>query len=255
MNRFRMLLRAPVVCAVLAAVLIAVFAIRASIPDGKGVYTGCILPSGQLRVIDAATTGCNGNERMITWSQTGPTGATGPMGLQGLQGVPGPQGPTGSQGSQGPTGAPGAAGISQAAFRIQGPANINFGGPSGAQDAAVNFVEVANWPLPAGNWVFTMTTIVFGQSPNFAATAGLAVCQLRDNAKRGYWRSAERHTCLYKPKFGWWRWIRGVYNFDIYGRDRNPSGGTVRLWCGGKNLSSITLTSGQLLAMQVGGFF
>ena len=67
MKRFGTFLRAPLVCGVLAAAAIGVFAIRASIPNAKGVYTGCVLPSGQLRVIDTALTpACGDNEKTIT---------------------------------------------------------------------------------------------------------------------------------------------------------------------------------------------
>src|SRR5262245_39985601 len=91
----------PALCVTAAIVMLAVIAAvsRASIPAASGVYTGCILPSGQLRVIDTAITPtCNASEKMITWNQKGPAGP------QGLPGVQGPAGPQGSQGISGPAG-------------------------------------------------------------------------------------------------------------------------------------------------------
>src|SRR5262249_26642071 len=91
--------------AVLLAVMTGVFTIWASIPDAAGVYTGCILPSGQLRIIDTETSSCDDNQKQITWNHTGPVGPQGPqgpMGLQGPKGIPGPAGVQGPQGPQGP---------------------------------------------------------------------------------------------------------------------------------------------------------
>lgn len=62
----------------------------ASIPDSNGVIHACYLnATGTVRIIDSATTNCNGLETAITWSQTGP---------QGAQGATGPQGPEGPGG-------------------------------------------------------------------------------------------------------------------------------------------------------------
>jgi hypothetical protein len=35
----------------------------------------------------------------------------------------------------------------------------------------------------------------------------------------------------------------------------NPPGGQFSMWCGGRDLSQVLLESGQVLVMQVGGFF
>jgi hypothetical protein len=58
MKGFNMILRVPVVCAIPAAVTMGIFAVKGSIPDAKGVYTGCVLPSGQVRIIDTSAATC-----------------------------------------------------------------------------------------------------------------------------------------------------------------------------------------------------
>ncbi len=83
----------------------------ASIPDGNGVIHGCYGKSGgTLRVIDAASTTCGGNETSIDWNQMGPAGAPGPAGPQGPAGPKGDTGATGPVGPAGPKGDTGAAG-------------------------------------------------------------------------------------------------------------------------------------------------
>jgi len=67
----------------------------AAIPDSSGIIHGCYNtgsnPSGQLRVIDAASGGkCSKNESALNWNQQGPTGPQGPVGPQGPKGDPGP---------------------------------------------------------------------------------------------------------------------------------------------------------------------
>src|SRR5262245_60932826 len=83
---------------VAAGVFGAVSAVKASIPDSDGVIHGCVLPSGQLRVIDSATDACRRNQESLDWSQTGPQGSTGPQGPRGDTGATGLQGATGPQG-------------------------------------------------------------------------------------------------------------------------------------------------------------
>jgi Collagen triple helix repeat (20 copies) len=104
----------------------------ATIPDGNGVYTGCMLNGvGTLRLIDPSLSStdlkshCTKFETQITWNeqgQPGPqgpqgpkgdTGAQGPQGLNGdtgLAGPAGPQGPKGDTGAKGDTGPQGAQG-------------------------------------------------------------------------------------------------------------------------------------------------
>src|SRR3954468_11439708 len=70
-----------------------VSAVQAAIPDSNGVIHGCVLPSGNLRVIDSASEACKGNAASLDWSQTGPRGPAGPAGPAGPQG---PKGDTGA---------------------------------------------------------------------------------------------------------------------------------------------------------------
>jgi hypothetical protein len=79
----------------------------ATIPDGDGVFHACVNgKNGAVRLIDPSDPGraghCKGNERAVSWSQTGPTGPTGP---------PGPPGSTGPTGATGATGPPGLSGL------------------------------------------------------------------------------------------------------------------------------------------------
>jgi hypothetical protein len=72
----------------------------AAIPDGDGVFNGCVAKlTGVLRVIDP-TEGqrCLVVETPISWNQVGSQGPAGPQGPQGAQG---PQGPPGV-GASGP---------------------------------------------------------------------------------------------------------------------------------------------------------
>lgn len=81
--------------------------------DNGHVITGCINPSGLLRVVDSGHL-CGKNERMISWDQTGPAGPPGPLGPQGPVGPRGPQGDPGRDsaiGPLGPQGPPGDAGV------------------------------------------------------------------------------------------------------------------------------------------------
>jgi type VI protein secretion system component Hcp len=65
----------------------------ASVPDPRGMITGCYdKQSGELRVTDSQTgqpKGCSAKELQLLWNQQGPQGVPGP------QGAPGPQGPSG----------------------------------------------------------------------------------------------------------------------------------------------------------------
>lgn len=67
----------------------------ASIPDGNGVFYGCVKADGTLTVKDDGGTGditCGAQATKITWNQTGPVGPVGPTGPQGIQGEQGPAG-------------------------------------------------------------------------------------------------------------------------------------------------------------------
>jgi hypothetical protein len=72
---------------------------RASIPDGKGVYTACVLKGiYTLRLIDTADAKqrCTSLEVQKTWSQTGPQGQPGPAGAPGAAGAAGAPGLNGT---------------------------------------------------------------------------------------------------------------------------------------------------------------
>jgi len=93
-----------------AAALVAVIALggvaSASIPDSSGSIHGCYQKlSGSLRVVDASTPACRGDEKSLDWNQVGPQG---PAGDAGPQGPSGPAGPAGAPGPAGPPGPPGA---------------------------------------------------------------------------------------------------------------------------------------------------
>jgi hypothetical protein len=92
----------------------------ATIPDGGGAYTACMLKSlGTIRLIDPSgpsaslLSHCTSLETEISWSQRGPqglpgaSGTEGPAGPTGPQGEPGPTGPQGDPGPAGPQGPPG----------------------------------------------------------------------------------------------------------------------------------------------------
>jgi hypothetical protein len=99
--------------AVLAASMFAILGgiAYATIPDGKGIYSACMLNKvGTIRLIDPSLPAsslmshCTALETQITWNQQGQPG---PQGLQGPKGDTGAQGP---QGAKGDTGVPGAQG-------------------------------------------------------------------------------------------------------------------------------------------------
>lgn len=75
-----------------AAVFGLVSAVQAAIPDSNGVIHGCVLPSGNLRVIDSATGACKGNEASLEWNQAGAPGPAGQDGAPGADGAPGKDG-------------------------------------------------------------------------------------------------------------------------------------------------------------------
>jgi hypothetical protein len=75
----------------------------ATIPDGGGLYTACVLRvTGTVRLIDPSLGSgtllghCNSAlEREVTWNAQGPPGIPGPPGAAGPQGPDGKQGPPG----------------------------------------------------------------------------------------------------------------------------------------------------------------
>jgi Collagen triple helix repeat (20 copies) len=148
----------------------------ATIPDGGGVYTACMLNNvGTIRMIDPSLppsslrSRCTQFETEISWNQSGQpgppgpagpkgdTGAPGATGATGLQGDPGPQGPKGDAGPQGAQGAQGPKGDTGPAGPA-GPSGLGVGqkliagGTYGAPDASG---EVATYTSTGG---FTITT-------------------------------------------------------------------------------------------------
>jgi Phage Tail Collar Domain/Collagen triple helix repeat (20 copies) len=86
----------------------------ATIPDGSGVYTACMLKNvGTIRLIDPSLPAsnlishCTSLESKITFDQQGPPGPIGANGPAGSAGPAGPAGPQGLQGDKGDTGAQG----------------------------------------------------------------------------------------------------------------------------------------------------
>lgn len=88
--------------------------------DRANIISGCVRPSGELRLIQPGTWrnggACGRHETPISWNVEGPAGPPGPRGLPGVPGAqgepgpagaPGPVGPVGPQGEQGPEGAAG----------------------------------------------------------------------------------------------------------------------------------------------------
>jgi hypothetical protein len=80
----RILMLAATVAVLLASVGIA----AATIPGPGGLISGCVKPTGALKVIDAQTSHCGANDKPLTWNQTGPEGPAG---------AAGPAGPAGAQ--------------------------------------------------------------------------------------------------------------------------------------------------------------
>lgn len=144
--------------AIVAAVLVAAVATRASIPGPNGIITGCyVADSGRLRIIDATVTTCLPGETQLTWNQAGPPG---PMGPQGLQGPPGPQGLQGPPGPTGPTGPPGPAGFTDVYVG-------RTSDPTGEVPLNVTPVSVVSVTVPAGLFLidFSATAINLDTSP------------------------------------------------------------------------------------------
>lgn len=229
-------------CALILVVIAA--ATYASIPAPNGVISGCILPSGQLRIIDTANTPtCRDNEMPVSWNQIGPQG---PPGLQGPQGVPGaagpigPQGVQGPQGPQGPQGAPGPTGP-------QGPAgNSTATFANGFALAAGNYTRVAFKILPAGSWA--IQTNVLLDYPGFALGGIHTVasdCQLRKNGIDVVGAAFDQRSFVdeYKATL--------PMNGGIFVETGNTA--SVEAWCRTDGVAAET--SAQIMAIQVGGFF
>lgn len=127
---------------VLTASLLLAGTAVAAIPDGAGVYHGCIKKNdSNIRIIDSATDTCKSNETEITWSKQGPPGANG---------APGAAGPTGP---------------SDAYVKNQ---IGSFGAVAISTTAQTPILTLAS--LPAGSYVVYATAAISGTS-TFAATS------------------------------------------------------------------------------------
>ena len=237
MRMLRKALGAPALYVTAAVVMLAVIAAvsRASIPAASGVYTGCLLPRGQLRVIDTEVTPtCDVNETMITWNQTGPPGALGVPGPPGPAGPQGPQGISGPAGPAGPAGPQGASGASSATFAITSQQVLGFG----------NYTLVAQKVLSAGNWVIQANVHIFYGIAFNGDSNGQTDCQLRKNGTDIIGGAVDSRTF---PD-------EGHAMLPLNGGISTPGGtASVGVWCRGNVPGYLADT--QLMAIQIGGFF
>jgi hypothetical protein len=115
---------------ILPVVLVAGAVAFADVPDSGVVHACFDKATGRVRIVDH--TGCEPDERKITWSergrdgQRGEAGPAGPKGEIGAPGARGPVGPAGALGPKGDAGPPGPQGLA-GPIGPQGPA-----GPDGA---------------------------------------------------------------------------------------------------------------------------
>jgi hypothetical protein len=156
----------------------------ATIPDGNGVYTACMLKStGTIRLIDPSISGttllnhCTGAEQQITFNakgQPGPAGPPGPTGPAGPAGNDGASGPAGPPGPTGATGSAGANGVSPTVTQL-GPSDTHCSGLGGASitDANGDVAYVCNGAAGANGTNGSPFSGTF-QSPNgqFSLTVG-----------------------------------------------------------------------------------
>ena len=186
--------RSFVTGAAVGVALTAALAGSAAFANGSQVISGCILPSGQLRIAAA----CASNETPISWNQQGPqgpAGATGPQGPAGPQGAPGPKGDPGATGPAGAPGATGPQGLAGAtgATGPQGPAGATGAtgpqGPAGAPGLAATSLTGQQIRIVSGSttdgstaWTATASWIVgvhvdtsaagFTSTPNYSSSLG-----------------------------------------------------------------------------------
>jgi hypothetical protein len=245
----------PVVALVMTAV--AAGAAYAAIPGSDGVIHSCYNassnPSGQLRVIDAATGAkCAKNEKPLDFNQQGPkgdkgdkgdpclpsnpacVGPQGPPGADGADGKDGAPGADGAKGDKGDPGAPGTPGISTATFA--------FGSSDYLNDTPM---KVASKTLAAGSWAVVATV---NSSSGFYFDGGDRNadmgCELRNGAdvighatdRRVYPEGAtvKRSLSMHGGAFV------------------AAGGGEVSLWCTSQGIDHVA--DAQIMMMKVGGF-
>jgi hypothetical protein len=228
-------LKQSVITVVMLFVLIGVVA-YATIPDANGVIHGCYKKSGgHLRVIDSDVSQCDMRAEIpIQWNQTGPQGPAGPQGLQGLQGPQGPQGPegpTGPAGSEGPAGTPG---ISSATFAFT----------TSPVDLTPDFTQIVSKNLPPGTWAVVATATVTSPT-SIDEHLVSTTCELRNGAT--VIGRANDFTGFIQDFI--------TRSLSMNGGAALPQGGVVSLWCVQPNQPGVSRASGQMMIMQVGGFF
>ncbi|HEX2047113.1 MAG TPA: hypothetical protein VHF27_05070 [Acidimicrobiales bacterium] len=214
----------------------------AAVPAADGTITGCYHgESGALRVVDAASA-CRNNETAITWSQRGPQGPVGPQGPAGPQGVPGPAGAEGHPGATGPTGPAGPAGpagLSGARFVPLQGSNITNGTTVGFTDVGPgNYVAVASVQSTADPDDDVC-------DPICDTLNGTLFCRLLHNGEfmgataTDFPPDAADNT--------------STVNVSMNGGVTSP-GGRISVSCS-TALTSPAAVAGQLMVLQVGGFF
>lgn len=195
------------------------------------------------------------HEPELLYNFNGPPGPQGPQGLAGPQGVPGPRGlvGVGLQGPQGEPGPPGPAGVNQAKVFL-----------TGAHDFATPTMEtVGQWDLAAGNYVFNVTAILQGTSPDplDPPVAG-ATCELDDNAGNSIGFADSFFTggpntfpdgCFLSGCHLQWR---GVTTLNLIGAAQVPAGsGHFTLKCSVHGPQQGRMNGATVIAMQGFSFF
>jgi hypothetical protein len=221
--------------AVIALAAVAVGGALAAIPSANGIIHGCYKQfAGTLRVIDAdAAEKCTSKEKPLAWN------AQGPKGDKGDPGPPGPPGPTGASGPPGPQGPPGPAGPA-------GASTATFVGATGVRVDGEVLTQVVSKTLPAGSWTLVATANLV--SDDFA-DEGIRTtdCELRSGA--AFIGGATDRRLIPEDD-------HVDVSLSMNGGTFLPAGGDVSLWCRMQSAATIgTVTSAQLMIVQVGGFF
>ena len=214
----------------LVAVLVVGGAALATIPGSDGAIRGCYAKrDGALRVLDASTAQCKGNENTLTWNQAGPKGESGPQGLNGGAGATGPAGPkgedgvAGAEGPQGDRGAPGDPGEPGA----EGPRGLTGAtgaagstGPAGPPGTAgLPGPQGATGPQgPAGGLLgYELKTANF-EVANLGWAEGNAVCSAgKSPLGGGFWVTSENVDVVKsQPAAGGWHVL--THNGDLFSK-------------------------------------
>ena len=211
---------------------------------GKNTVGAAQVVDGSLRARDVKASQLPSGPAGETGPQ-GPKGAEGPPGVVGPPGPPGPIGPPVPAGSRPPgaAGPPGPAGRGRTAtFAV-----------ADARELDEAFVKVISKRLPAGSWALfaTVNTRALGLFTKVGVRPfGIrdAVCELRNGSGDFIGGATDRRTIPYAQVVN--------RSLSMEGGAQVPAGGgEVSVWCraqqGGFGES---VTSGQLLAIELGGF-